>query len=98
MKSSTKRSSIKNYLLLKNSNLLENENIFDENPKIKAANNINHTRIKNYLRNANNEEDEKVGELGINIRKGNNNTQMKKRIMRESKSSYDVFKKTPVKK
>ena len=97
LKSSTKRSSIKNYLLLKNSNLLENENIFDENPKIKAANNINHTRIKNYLRNANNEEDEKVGELSINIRKGNN-AQMKKRIMRESKSSYDVFKKTPVKK
>lgn len=97
LKSNTKRSSIKNYLLLKNSNLLENENIFDENPKIKAANNINHTRIKNYLRNANNEEDEKVGELSINIRKGNN-AQMKKRIMRESKSSYDVFKKTPVKK
>ena len=98
LKSNTKRGSIKNYLFSKNSNILENENILDEKPRIKASNNINHTHIKNYFRNTNNEEDEKVGELGINIRKGNNNTQMNKRIMRESKSSYDVFKKTPVKK
>ena len=98
LKSNTKRGSIKNYISAKNSNILENENILDEKPTIKASNNINHTHIKNYFRNTNNEEDEKVGELGINIRKGNNNTQMNKRIMRESKSSYDVFKKTPVKK
>ena len=61
---------------------------------------MNHSRIKNYLRNKNNEENEKTEELSINIKKGNsrNDIQINKRIMRESKSSYDVFKKTPLKK
>ena len=71
LKSSTKRGSIKNYLLEKKSNLHEDEDKFDETPKLKAADNMNHSRIKNYLRNKNNEEDEKVGELGISRGKRN---------------------------
>ena len=100
LKSSTKRGSIKNYLLLRNSNILEEDDKLNTEPKLKVADNMNHSRIKNYLRNKNNEENEKTEELGINIKKGNsrNNIQMNKKIMRESKSSYDVFKKTPLKK
>ena len=71
LKSSTKRGSIKNYLLEKKSNLHEDGNKCDETPKLKAADNMNHSRIKNYLRNKNNEEDEKVGELGISRGKRN---------------------------
>ena len=100
LKSSTKRGSIKNYLLLRNSNILEDDDKLNTEPKLKVADNMNHSRIKNYLRNKNNEENEKTEELGINIKKGNsrNDIQINKRIMRESKSSYDVFKKTPLKK
>ena len=100
LKSSTKRGSIKNYLLLRNSNILEDDDKLNTEPKLKVADNMNYSRIKNYLRNKNNEENEKVEELGINIKKGNsrNDIQINKRIMRESKSSYDVFKKTPLKK
>ena len=100
LKSSTKRGSIKNYLLLRNSNILEDNDKLNTEPKLKVADNMNHSRIKNYLRNKNNEENEKTEELGINIKKGNsrNDIQMNKKIMRESKSSYDVFKKTPLKK
>ena len=100
LKSSTKRGSIKNYLLLRNSNILEDNDKLNTEPKLKVADNMNHSRIKNYLRNKNNEENEKTEELSINIKKGNsrNDIQMNKKIMRESKSSYDVFKKTPLKK
>ena len=101
LKSVTKRNSIKNYLMLKNSKILEDDKNNEQNPKIKEVDNITHSRIKNYLRNKNiDETGGNVGELSINIGKSNinknNNVSKNTKTMRESKSSYDVFKKAPL--
>ena len=49
LESSTKRGSIKNYLMIKNKYNEDNKNQYEETPKIKVTDNTNHTRIKNYL-------------------------------------------------
>ena len=86
--------------MLKKSKFLEEDKTEnEENPKLKITNNINHSRIKNYLRNKNsNEIDKNEEELGkINNNNLNNNNNIKnKKIIRESKSSYDLFKKAPM--
>ena len=94
----TKRNSIKNYLMLKKSKFLEEDKTEnEENPKLKITNNINHSRIKNYLRNKNSDEieknEEELGKINNNL---NNNNIKTTKIIRESKSSYDLFKKPPM--
>ena len=96
---SNKRNSIKNYLLLKKSKFLEDmkdNNDYEENNSKKVTDNINHTRIKNYLSQKSKDiEDEKINENNIIINKNSNNTITSRKKIRESRSSYDIFKKAP---
>ena len=92
----TKRNSIKNYLMLNKSKFLEEDkNEIEDNPKLKITNNINHSRIKNYLRNKNIDETDKTIEEKGKVNNNLNNNKDSK-IIRQSKSSYDLFKKPPM--
>jgi hypothetical protein len=98
LSSISKRNSIKNYLLLKKSKLFDNTKddiVYEDNHKKELLDKINHSRIKNYLnQKIKNIENEKGEEKNITqIISRNNNTVASRKQIKESKSSYDLFKK-----